>query len=70
MSARGDTVSPRGIRNWRFAPLSRADGSALDVVFETGAHAYGREPTDLSLTAIGEAENGFLAYRLRLSQPA
>lgn len=66
--ARG-TVSPRGIRNWRFAPLSRADGSALDVIFETGAHARGREPADLSLTPIGEAENGFLAYRLPLSQP-
>ncbi|HMB11908.1 bifunctional 2',3'-cyclic-nucleotide 2'-phosphodiesterase/3'-nucleotidase [Saliniramus sp.] len=66
--ARG-TVSPRGIRNWRFAPLSRADGSALDVVFETGAHARGREPSGLSLTPIGEAGNGFLAYRLRLSQP-
>jgi len=66
--ARG-TVSPRGIRNWRFAPSSRADGSALDVIFETGAHARGREPADLPLTPIGAAENGFLAYRLRLSQP-
>lgn len=67
--ARG-TISPRGIRNWRFAPLLRADGTALDVIFETGAHARGREPADMPLTLIGEAENGFLAYRLRLSQPA
>ena len=64
-----ESVAPESIRNWRFAPMSRADGSALDVVFETGADARGREPADLQLTLIGEAENGFLAYRLRLSQP-
>lgn len=62
-------VSPCSIRNWRFKPLTRSDGSALDVIFETGAHARGKEPADMPLTPIGAAKNGFLAYRLRLSQP-
>jgi len=65
-----ESVAPEDTRNWSFAPLSRADGTALDVIFETGAEARGREPADMPLTLIGEAENDFLAYRLRLPQPA
>lgn len=60
-------VAPRWTRNWRFAPLSHPDGSPVEVIFETGARGEGREPADMPLTPLGPTEQGFLAYRLRLS---